>query len=116
MDAIRIKKDELLAAVKKNREGHRAVFEEALEGYRKQAVAELEAILAEAKAGKRIRRGVSLIEPTDQTREYDRIIRALEMSTDQVIELSEGEFAQYVMDDWHWKGQFIATTQAYMSH
>jgi len=114
MNAIRVRRDELLTKVKENRANHRAIFEEALDGYRGQAIAELEAMLAEAKKGKRIRRAVSLIEPVDQTKEYDRIVKILEMSAEDVVELTEEDFAQYVMDDWRWKGQFSQSTMNYL--
>lgn len=38
----------------------------------------------------------------------------MEMETRSQIELTEEEFAQYVMDDWRWKGQFAATTASYL--
>jgi hypothetical protein len=55
------------------------------------------------------------VEPVDQTREYNKVIRMLEMSTEDVIELQEHEFSQYVLDDWGWKGQFLASNSAYSS-
>lgn len=113
MNEIKVNKAELLATVKKNRDAHRAIFEKACEGYRSKAVAELEAMLTEARAGKQIRRGLSLVEPMDQTRDYDRVIRMLEMSVSTEVELGETEFSQYVMDDWQWKRQFTLTNSAY---
>jgi hypothetical protein len=35
------------------------------------------------------------------------------MSTDTVVELSEQEFRQYVMDDWSWKHNFLASNAMY---
>lgn len=115
MDVIKVEKTKLLDTVRTNMENHRAIFEKALEGYRKQVIAELESMLEEAKAGKRIRRSVNLIEPMDQTKDYKRIVTALEMSTDEIIELNEHEFAQYVMDDWNWKNQFATSTMTYLA-
>jgi hypothetical protein len=113
MRIVRLKRIELLEKVKGNRANHRAVFEKALEGYRKMAIKELEKMLEEAKKGLRIRRAVMLIEPIDQTREYDRIIKMLEMSTDDIVELNEEGFSQYVMDDWSWKRNFLESTNPY---
>jgi hypothetical protein len=113
MRTVRLKRIELLEKVKGNRDNHRAVFEKALEGYRKAVVRELEKMLEEAKKGLRIRREVRLVEPMDQTRDYDRIIKMLEMSTDDVIELDEKGFSQYVMDDWSWKANFLESTNPY---
>ena len=113
MKSVNVKKTDLLDKIKENRAKHRAIFEKAVKGYRKAVVAELEFMLDEARKGRRIKRQIELIEPMDQTREYDRVIRMLEMSTDDIIELSQQDFAQYVMDDWAWKQQFLSTTLPY---
>jgi hypothetical protein len=78
MKSIMVKKDKLLDLLRNNRDGHRKIFLEALEGYREQAIRELECMLREAKRGKRIRRRVQLVEPMDQTKDYDRAIRMME--------------------------------------
>ena len=96
-----------------NRDRHRQVFEEALEGYRKQMVAELETMLGDAKAGRRIRRAVKLPEPSDHTRDYDRLILMLELAKAERITLSEVEFSQYVLDEWGWRADFLSTSAAY---
>jgi hypothetical protein len=110
---IKTNKFTLLEVLKKNREEHRKIFLEACEGYREQAVIELEHMLDEAKKGKKICRSVSLIEPMDQTKDYDRAIKMLEMEMRTEVELTEVEFAQYVMDDWRWKDQFTITNSVY---
>jgi hypothetical protein len=116
MRSVKIDCKKLLDIVKKNRENHRKTFLEALDGYREAVVAELEKMLDEAKRGRRIRRGIELVEPMDQTKDYDRVIKMLEMSEDQVVELTSQEFAQYVQDDWHWKQQFDHSTVNYLKH
>lgn len=113
MDAVKVKKVELLEKLKANRDAHQAIFEKALEGYRKLCIEHLEQMLAEAKAGKVIRRKVELQEPVNQTKDYDRAIAMLEMSQDDIIELSEIDFQQYVLDDWRWKEQFTTTNSRY---
>ena len=113
MQRVRLKKDKLLDKVRANRSEHREIFEEALEGYRKEVVRLLEERLADAKQGKRFDHFIALVEPMDQTKEYDRIITMLEMSADEYVELSQSEFAQYVMDDWGWMDQFINSNASY---
>lgn len=113
MKEIRVKRDNLLAVLHENRDRHKDVFEKALVKYRALAIEELERALADARLGKRISRGLRLIEPMNMTRDYDRVIRQVEMDVRDEIELSEREFAQYVMDDWAWRDQFEASTMAY---
>lgn len=110
---VKIKKQELLEVVKANLAKHKEIVEEAFAKYREMAISELDAMLAEAKSGKRIRRAVSLVEPVDQTPEYTRIIRQLEMSTEDVVTLEEHEFEQYVLDRWSWKRQWSTSNSVY---
>ena len=109
MNSVRVSKKDLLEIVKKNRDGHRKIFLEAQEGYRAQCIKELDAMLQEARDGKRIRRAVALVEPMDQTWEYDSAIAMLEMSVDEVISLEEHDFKCYVLDQWQWKKQWTTS-------
>ena len=113
MDKVRIKKSELLTAVKKNRENHRTIFLEALDGYKKEMTSRLESMLVDIRHGKRISHSISLPQPMDQTKEYDQAIKMLEMSVDEIIELDDESFRNLVMDDWRWKEQFSASNIAY---
>jgi hypothetical protein len=113
MRTTRVKKDELLEIVKHNRDRHKDVVAEAMRNYRKAAVKQLELMLADAKAGRRIHRSLTLIQPMDMTREYDQIIRQLQMEVADTVELSEGEFAQYVLNRWNLGEQFATSTRMY---
>jgi len=109
----RISKATLLDVLKQNREVHRSIVDEALKGYRKQAIKELDGMIAEAKSGRRIQRKLTLVEPMDQTQEYDRAIRKVEMSVDKTIALGDHEFEQLVMDEWDWKNQWSDANRSY---
>jgi hypothetical protein len=113
MSGVTVKKDELLTEIKKNRDAHRDLFIEAQKGYRDDVIKELDAMLSDARAGKSIRRAVQLVEPQDHTKDYDRVIKMLEMCTEEKVFISDSEFAQYVQDDWGWKQQFVASTSNY---
>jgi hypothetical protein len=113
MGVVTVNKVELLSTVRENRDKHRAIFEDAVKGYREKVVHALEQRLTDAKAGRRINTYINLPTPVDQTREYNKIIKMLEMSVDDEIELTQNEFAMYVMDDWVWKKQFSATNAMY---
>lgn len=110
MREITVAKAELLAKLQGNRTDHRAIFEEALEGFRREAEAELEMQLVTLRAGKRRNVVVQKIVPQDHTADYDRAIAMIEMSIGDTVTLDEHDFAQYVMDDWGWQGQFLSNT------
>lgn len=116
LNVIVVKKSDLLGALKKNRDVHRSIFLEAQVGYREAVIKELDSMLADARSGRAYRKVVRLEEPQDHTRDYDRIVKMLEMSIADDVPISETEFAQYVLDDWGWKDQFIGTASSYTNN
>lgn len=115
MNTVTVKRDELLERVTENRNNHRAIFEEAQIKYREFVIKELDSMLDDAKAGRKVRRAVSLPEPEDHTRDYDRVITMLQMSVNDEVELLSQEFENYVMDNWGWNASFTANTMRYTS-
>jgi len=113
MQKIKVKKASLLEILHKNRRAHNGIFLEAQTGFRKAVIAELEGRLELARKGKKIEQYMRLPEPENHTRDYDRVISMLEMDLTDTVELSEADYAQYVLDDWDWKRQFLGTNRAY---
>ena len=113
MTTVTVNRDDLLKALKENRDKHRDVFMRAIKGYRERVIAELDRSLQDAKSGRKICRYVGLVEPEDHTKDYDRIIRMTEMEVSDTMELSESEFSSYVMDEWSWRQSFTTSTANY---
>lgn len=113
MHQVTVKRDVLLDRIRDNRDKHRAIFEDALKGYRKAAIEELEKSLDDAKNGKKVRRILALVEPEDHTDDYNLVIDMLENSVDDTITLDARSYAQYMQDAWAWKRQFIESNAAY---
>lgn len=114
MRTIHVDKTEFLERVGENRDNHRAVFEEALDGYRRRVERELRQRLHDLSRGRRIEQHIRLPEPEDHTGDYERILAMAVMSISDTVELSESEFAMYVMDQWSWKQDFTDTTLRYL--
>jgi hypothetical protein len=110
---VTVKKVDLLTAMKKNRDEHRGTFIKAQEGYRAAVIEELDKMLSDARAGKGLRVQVALVAPQEHTKDYDRVIRMLEMSTADEVTITETQFSQYVLDEWGWKTAFIGSTSRY---
>jgi hypothetical protein len=70
-------------------------------------------MLEDARKGRPIQRSVTLTEPSNQVKDYDRVITMLEMSVDDTITLDAQAFDRYVMDNWDWSRFALATTTAY---
>ena len=113
MQAITVDKSELLAKLEENRTKHRTVFEAALAGYRQEALERLEYRVTQLENGKLPALNIGLMAPEDHTRDYDRIIRMVQMHTGDAFTLSEADFSAYVMDDWSWKRQWVISNSGY---
>lgn len=90
-----------------------STIEEALDGYWNGWLKELERRLRDVRGGREINQYFSVPEPEDHIDDYDPILAMACMSVDDIIELSEDEFAMYVMDQWSWKSNFTRTTTMY---
>lgn len=115
MNPITVKKDNLIATVRENREAHRDIFLRAQEQYRRKMVEELDRALQEARDGGTIRRAFSLPVPEDHTDDFDTAIDMLEWSIEDTVELDEYTFARLVRNEWGWQQSFTANTEAYTS-
>lgn len=114
MQIVKVKRDDLLAKVRENREQHHSLYLKAEAGYREEAINRLKGMLKDAREGKEIRRSIELDEPENHTDDYDRVIAMLEMSSDETIELLAHEFDHYVRDNWAWKASAMMKASAYL--
>jgi hypothetical protein len=109
----KVAKEELLQILRSNRDKHKSIFEEAQQGYREAVIKALDERLADARAGRPVILRFGLVQPTNQTKDYDRAIRMIEMSSEDTIKLEEDEFSNFVLDRWHWKKQWISSNYGY---
>lgn len=113
MELVKVKKNELMKILLENRDEHRAIFLEALDGYHQAALKALRERIEDAKNNKKVSLLFALEQPQDQTKQYNRVIKMLEMSIDDEVKLTQQEFANYVMDDWSWMDQFLHSNVGY---
>jgi len=113
MNTVKVKKAELSTIVAEKRRGHTKIVKEAIEGYRKQAMKLLEDHIERLKKGRHQIVQIYLTEPQDHTKDYDRVLKMIEMHIGPTIEISQTDFAKYVMDDWEWKQQFLSSNSTY---
>lgn len=114
MDTVTVKKDDLIAKVQANRDKHRGEYESAFEGYRKACIRALETNLESFNAGLCQRVLINEQPPEDHTKDYDRVLMMLQMSVNDEVTVNAVAFSQYVLDDWGWKQNWIASNSKYM--
>lgn len=112
---VRVAKDTILDKIKANRDDHRVKFDEAIEGYKQRSLELLQEHIDRIKDNAPERVIISLPWPEDHSEDYNRVIAQLELSLDKELELTEQEFAMYVLDQWGWKQDFAATYAMYTS-
>lgn len=113
MQKVKVNKNMLILTLKKNKEEHEENFLRAEQGYRKKVIEKLEELLLEAKAGGKICTKIDLAAPFNHIADYERVLRMLEMSVDDDIEITSMDFEQYIMDNWQWKAPFMNLLNTY---
>jgi len=116
MNSIKMKRTELLEIVRENKLKHVAAYEEAVVDYKTLVLQIATANHKLAKTGsmesfKKIKAHPAA--PTSYEDSYQRAIRMLELSVEDIIEVEEDVFNQLVLDEWGWKRGFVATTMSY---
>jgi len=114
MKNIKAKKTEVLEILKKNRALHEEIFIEAQKVYREEVIRQLDEALKNAREGRGFPGYLEIKTPENHTKDYDRVIRMLELSVEDTIELAENEVQIYVMDQWTWSHQWAASNSRYL--
>lgn len=108
-----VNKQQLLTALRNNRDKHQTMLKEALEGFLKDAEAMFNRKLDYIRQGIITNLNVTLSPPEDHTKEYDRAIAMMEWNTAQEVTLSEQQFICYVLDDWGWLQRWLINNRRY---
>lgn len=110
---VTILKVDLLATIQANRETHQKEHLEAFQGFQAAALHAMEENIRLYHSTGEVKLSISLRAPIEHTKDYDRVIKMLTMSTADEITISEEKFTQYVMDEWAWKAEHIGSTAMY---
>ena len=116
MDIIKVNVEDLLKHVRENQTKHDKILKAAIKGYWKQCRVRLYDALRSVK-DKQPNWQNTLFDvrtaPEDHSDDYNSAICMLEMCAEPIIEISRQDFEAYVMNKWHWRSTFIATSVAY---
>jgi len=94
---IKVKTEEVIAALKANKEKHIVEYVKAKEAYKLEGLEQVEQIKKRLQDGKN---GLclKLVEPIDRVQQFDEFITMFEMEVEKEIELDTEEFKLYVLD------------------
>lgn len=97
---IKVKKQQLLDQVEKNKQAHILEYKEAVEAYKEEAEKQIKAAKKALTNGNFNEVYLSLTVPVNKEEEYDKVIEMFKWEVEDIVELSQGEFNQYVFDEF----------------
>ena len=115
MQTINIKVSDLLPIVKQNLEKHNNVYEAAVSGYWIKAESELNNKIIQIQKKEKIEPHLNVNYPTSYSDEYKKVIRMLELTSDNTVQLTANEFDAYVRNHWQWRYSFLSSNMGYIN-
>lgn len=117
MEKVTVKKKKVLEALKTNFERHKKEYDEAYEGYKKQAKVLLEERLSDLVASssetEQVDLGFELQPPEDHRDDYERAIGMLEMSKEDDTKITATQYAAFIQDKWSWQKNWKFSNRSY---
>lgn len=95
---ILVDKKQLIEKIKENKLNHIAEYHEAVDAYKKEAQRQLSEQAKKLKKGA-LNINIHLVTPVNKSDEYDKILATFEWELNETVELSQGEFNEYVLDE-----------------
>ncbi len=110
---IKMNKGVLLGILKENMQKHEEEYEKAKQAYCAEMILEMQNKIAAYEKGEIVSLGVDLPTPKEYLENYNRVISMLSHDVHNEVELDEQQYANYVLDDWAWKLDFMHTNAFY---
>lgn len=116
MKSIKVEKAVLLKKLIENKQKHKELVEKAQIGFKKVVKETLEKLLQNVEKNKPIdfKELYNLTQPMNKTTEYEQAIEMLNMSIDDIVEITDQEFRCFVQDKWDWADQAFLSNSRYI--
>jgi len=95
---ILVNKAQLINKIKENKAIHIKEYEQAIVDYREEAKKQLKEQTSRLTEGK-LDIKLDLRSPVDNKDEYDKLVQVFEWEVKDEVELSQGEFNEYILDE-----------------
>ena len=115
MENMVINRAKLLEILSLNLDIHKKLYEEAIIAFRDNYLSKLEEFRKKFDSTGECTLDFGLRKPESREKDYQRVIRMVELEVRDKIELSEREFARYVLNDWEWMDIFRISYYSNMS-
>ena len=95
---ISVNKAKLIEQIKKNKENHIKEYDKAVVAYKEEALKQLNEQIKKVQEGS-LKAALNLITPINNAENYDKIIEMFEWEVNDIVELEQKEFNEYVQDE-----------------
>jgi len=95
---INVNKHLLIKQIKDNKENHIKEYEKAILAYKEEALRQLRTQLERVEEGA-VDAKLNLITPINNANNYDKIIEMFDWKENNIVELEQDEFKEYVQDE-----------------
>ena len=95
---INVKKVDLIARIKENKENHIVEYNKAVIAYKEEALKQLADLTKQVGEGK-LGVKLELVTPVNNAENYDKIVEMFEWEVEEVVQLKQDEFNEYVQDE-----------------
>jgi hypothetical protein len=95
---IRVNKQQLIDKIKENKKNHVEEYAKAVIAYKEEALRQLAELTEKVNNGE-LGVALNLITPIDNSVNYDKIVEMFEWEVEEIVELEQNEFLEYVQDE-----------------
>ena len=117
MDYVKVNKDDLIRAIISNKNEHIKKYNDAIAGYKTKLIEKLYEAVELAIHDKELITTIIMPapKPINHKSDYDLAIGMLEMSVEEIVEISDEQYRNFILDDWSWKSSFTTSSTSYSS-
>ncbi len=112
---ILVNKAKLIDKIKENKVKHQEEYAKAVDAYKLEAKEQLEDRLTKLAAGDTKLQPIHLISPVDSSAEYDKLVEMFEWELKEEVELSQGEFNEYIFNETSFARSASVSNLAYQA-
>ena len=95
---IKVNKKQLIDKIRENKKNHVEEYAKAVVAYKEEALRQLADLTQKVNEGA-LKIALNLTTPVDNSTNYDKIIEMFEWEVEEVVELEQSEFIEYVQDE-----------------
>ena len=97
---IKVNKQQLIETIKKNKQLHIKEYKQAVIAFKKEALKQIAKLEKAVKAGNTEGIRLDLTTPQYRASDYDKLVLMFTWDLEKEVELSQGEFNQYIHDEF----------------